>query len=131
MSFHRSLGQTWIKHLLREQFLTTWLSCCDCWDVLSIVFLPTSPCSSLTEMENWIEDIKMAIEMAKTSNGPSSDLLTSNLTDNSKLLYKAPAEYDMYITGSSVEVVCCSVSRILSLPYHMDVPGTCKNQERM
>ncbi|XP_028249792.1 FERM, ARHGEF and pleckstrin domain-containing protein 1 isoform X1 [Parambassis ranga] len=38
--------------------------------------------SSLTEMEKWMEDIKMAIEMAKTSNGPSSELLTSNLTDN-------------------------------------------------
>lgn len=38
----------------------------------------------------------MAIEMAKTSNGPSSDLLTSNLNDNSKLLHKHTAEYDMY-----------------------------------
>ncbi|XP_023271633.1 FERM, ARHGEF and pleckstrin domain-containing protein 1-like isoform X2 [Seriola lalandi dorsalis] len=38
--------------------------------------------SSLTEMEKWMEDIKMAIETAKTSNGPSSDLLTSNLSDN-------------------------------------------------
>ncbi|XP_058468359.1 FERM, ARHGEF and pleckstrin domain-containing protein 1-like isoform X1 [Solea solea] len=38
--------------------------------------------SSLTEMEKWMEDIKMAIETAKTSNGPSSDLLTNNLTDN-------------------------------------------------
>ncbi|XP_051260092.1 FERM, ARHGEF and pleckstrin domain-containing protein 1 isoform X3 [Dicentrarchus labrax] len=38
--------------------------------------------SSLTEMEKWMEDIKGAIEIAKTSNGPSSDLLTSNLTDN-------------------------------------------------
>ncbi|XP_056245395.1 FERM, ARHGEF and pleckstrin domain-containing protein 1 isoform X2 [Seriola aureovittata] len=38
--------------------------------------------SSLPEMEKWMEDIKMAIETAKTSNGPSSDLLTSNLSDN-------------------------------------------------
>ncbi|XP_041806210.1 FERM, ARHGEF and pleckstrin domain-containing protein 1 [Chelmon rostratus] len=38
--------------------------------------------SSLTEMQKWMEDIKVAIETAKTSNGPSSDLLTSNLTDN-------------------------------------------------
>lgn len=44
--------------------------------------------SSLTEMEKWMEDIKMAIEMAKTSNGPSCDLLTSILTDNSKLLHE-------------------------------------------
>ncbi|XP_006788490.1 FERM, ARHGEF and pleckstrin domain-containing protein 1 isoform X1 [Neolamprologus brichardi] len=38
--------------------------------------------SSLVEMEKWMEDVKMAIEMAKTSNGPSSELLTSSLTDN-------------------------------------------------
>ncbi|XP_039673923.1 FERM, ARHGEF and pleckstrin domain-containing protein 1-like isoform X1 [Perca fluviatilis] len=38
--------------------------------------------SSLTEKEKWMEDIHVAIEMAKTSNGPSSELLTSNLTDN-------------------------------------------------
>lgn len=41
--------------------------------------------SSLTEMEKWMEDIKAAIETANTSNGPSSDLLTSNLTNNRKL----------------------------------------------
>lgn len=35
-------------------------------------------------MEKWIEDIKMGIEMAKVSNGPSTDLLTSNLNDSSK-----------------------------------------------
>lgn len=44
--------------------------------------------SSLTEMEKWMTDIKAAIEMAKTSNGPSSELLTNNLTDNSKLLHR-------------------------------------------
>uniref|UniRef100_A0A8D3B0M6 FERM, ARHGEF and pleckstrin domain-containing protein 1 n=1 Tax=Scophthalmus maximus TaxID=52904 RepID=A0A8D3B0M6_SCOMX len=38
--------------------------------------------SSLTEMEKWMEDIQTAIETAKTSNGPSSDLLSCNLTDN-------------------------------------------------
>ncbi|XP_027878040.1 FERM, ARHGEF and pleckstrin domain-containing protein 1-like isoform X1 [Xiphophorus couchianus] len=38
--------------------------------------------SSLTEMEKWMQDIKMAIEMAKTSNGPTSDALTCTLTDN-------------------------------------------------
>ncbi|CAJ1079453.1 FERM%2C ARHGEF and pleckstrin domain-containing protein 1-like [Xyrichtys novacula] len=37
--------------------------------------------SSLKEMEKWMEDIKGAIEMAKTSNGPSSDILSTNLTD--------------------------------------------------
>ncbi|XP_054887273.1 FERM, ARHGEF and pleckstrin domain-containing protein 1-like isoform X2 [Poeciliopsis prolifica] len=38
--------------------------------------------SSLTEMEKWMQDIKMAIEMTKTSNGPTSDVLTCTLTDN-------------------------------------------------
>ncbi|XP_074550759.1 FERM, ARHGEF and pleckstrin domain-containing protein 1 isoform X2 [Halichoeres trimaculatus] len=40
--------------------------------------------SSLKEMEKWMEDIKSAIEMTKTSNGPSSDILSSNLTDGNK-----------------------------------------------
>uniref|UniRef100_A0A673C584 FERM, ARHGEF and pleckstrin domain-containing protein 1 n=1 Tax=Sphaeramia orbicularis TaxID=375764 RepID=A0A673C584_9TELE len=48
--------------------------------------------SSLTEMEKWMEDIKVAIEMAKTSNGPSSDLLTSNMTDNSKSQHDSSVE---------------------------------------
>lgn len=47
--------------------------------------------SSLTEMEKWMQDIKMAIEMAKTSNGPSSDVLTCTLTDN-KYQEDSPAE---------------------------------------
>ncbi|XP_027146962.1 FERM, ARHGEF and pleckstrin domain-containing protein 1 isoform X2 [Larimichthys crocea] len=47
--------------------------------------------SSLTEMEKWMTDIKAAIEMAKTSNGPSSDLLTNNLTDNTPFSPHHPA----------------------------------------
>ncbi|KAM4557930.1 FERM, ARHGEF and pleckstrin domain-containing protein 1 [Odontesthes bonariensis] len=62
--------------------------------------------SSLTEMEKWMEDIKMAIEMAKTSNGLSSDLLTSNLTDN-KLQedssVEAESEDDMAASHTSLE----------------------------
>ncbi|KAJ0070300.1 hypothetical protein NL108_007644, partial [Boleophthalmus pectinirostris] len=38
--------------------------------------------SSLSEMEKWIEDLKTAIEAVKISNGPSTDLLMSNLNDN-------------------------------------------------
>lgn len=41
--------------------------------------------SSLAEMQKWMEDIRVAIEMAKTTNGLSSDLLTSSLTGSSKL----------------------------------------------
>uniref|UniRef100_A0A3Q1GR80 FERM, ARHGEF and pleckstrin domain-containing protein 1 n=1 Tax=Acanthochromis polyacanthus TaxID=80966 RepID=A0A3Q1GR80_9TELE len=62
--------------------------------------------SSLTEMEKWMEDIKMAIEMAKTSNGPSSDLLTTNLTDNKCLedsSVEAESEDDMTAPHTSLE----------------------------
>ncbi|XP_061925935.1 FERM, ARHGEF and pleckstrin domain-containing protein 1-like isoform X1 [Entelurus aequoreus] len=44
--------------------------------------------SSLSEMVKWMEDLEKAIEMAKTSNGPSSDLLSCSLTDN-----KCPREF--------------------------------------
>lgn len=47
-------------------------------------------------MEKWMEDIQVAIETAKTSNGPSSDLLTSSLTDNSKLLHTHTVAHKMY-----------------------------------
>lgn len=59
-------------------------------------------------MEKWMEDIKTAIEVAKTSNGPSSDLLTINLTENSKWLHKHTVEYQMYTS------VCSAVHNILS-----------------
>uniref|UniRef100_A0A8C7MR64 FERM, ARHGEF and pleckstrin domain-containing protein 1 n=1 Tax=Oncorhynchus kisutch TaxID=8019 RepID=A0A8C7MR64_ONCKI len=38
--------------------------------------------SSLSEMEKWMEDIKMAIDLAETSNGHTADLLARSLTDN-------------------------------------------------
>ncbi|XP_064800757.1 FERM, ARHGEF and pleckstrin domain-containing protein 1-like isoform X8 [Oncorhynchus masou masou] len=38
--------------------------------------------SSLSEMEKWMEDIKMAIDLAETSNGHTADLLARGLTDN-------------------------------------------------
>uniref|UniRef100_A0A3B4WF85 FERM, ARHGEF and pleckstrin domain-containing protein 1 n=1 Tax=Seriola lalandi dorsalis TaxID=1841481 RepID=A0A3B4WF85_SERLL len=62
--------------------------------------------SSLTEMEKWMEDIKMAIETAKTSNGPSSDLLTSNLSDNKcpeNSSVEAESEDDMTASHTSLE----------------------------
>lgn len=54
--------------------------------LFSILSICVFSSSSLVEMDKWMEDVKMAIEMAKTSNGPSSELLTSSLTDNSKLV---------------------------------------------
>uniref|UniRef100_A0A4W6G014 FERM, ARHGEF and pleckstrin domain-containing protein 1 n=1 Tax=Lates calcarifer TaxID=8187 RepID=A0A4W6G014_LATCA len=62
--------------------------------------------SSLTEMEKWMEDIKMAIEVVKTSNGPSSDLLTSILTDNKcpeDSSVEAESEDDMTASHTSLE----------------------------
>uniref|UniRef100_A0A8C4IHL0 FERM, ARHGEF and pleckstrin domain-containing protein 1 n=1 Tax=Dicentrarchus labrax TaxID=13489 RepID=A0A8C4IHL0_DICLA len=62
--------------------------------------------SSLTEMEKWMEDIKGAIEIAKTSNGPSSDLLTSNLTDNKcpeDTSVEAESEDDITASHTSLE----------------------------
>ncbi|XP_062384374.1 FERM, ARHGEF and pleckstrin domain-containing protein 1 isoform X1 [Sardina pilchardus] len=38
--------------------------------------------SSAAEMEKWMEDIKMAIELADKCNGPSSEVLGSSLTDS-------------------------------------------------
>ncbi|XP_063068437.1 FERM, ARHGEF and pleckstrin domain-containing protein 1-like isoform X2 [Engraulis encrasicolus] len=38
--------------------------------------------SSASEMEKWMEDIKMAIELADKCNGPSSEILGSSLTDS-------------------------------------------------
>nr|XP_046154488.1 FERM, ARHGEF and pleckstrin domain-containing protein 1-like isoform X2 [Oncorhynchus gorbuscha] len=38
--------------------------------------------SSLSEMEKWMEDINMAIILAESINGPTSDWLASSLTDN-------------------------------------------------
>lgn len=60
--------------------------------LFSILSICVFSSSSLVEMDKWMEDVKMAIEMAKTSNGPSSELLTSSLTDNSKLVRSHTAE---------------------------------------
>ncbi|XP_052448988.1 FERM, ARHGEF and pleckstrin domain-containing protein 1-like isoform X1 [Carassius gibelio] len=43
--------------------------------------------SSASEMENWVEDIKMAIELADKCNGPSAEILSSSFTDS-----KSPEE---------------------------------------
>nr|XP_046259441.1 FERM, ARHGEF and pleckstrin domain-containing protein 1 isoform X2 [Scatophagus argus] len=62
--------------------------------------------SSLTEMEKWMEDIRVAIEMAKTSNGPTSDLLTSSLTDNKcpeDSTVEAESEDDITTSHTSLE----------------------------
>lgn len=39
--------------------------------------------SSRSEMEKWMEDIQMAIDLAEKSSGPTSELLASSPPDNS------------------------------------------------
>ncbi|XP_077472708.1 FERM, ARHGEF and pleckstrin domain-containing protein 1 isoform X1 [Stigmatopora argus] len=44
--------------------------------------------SSLSEMEKWMDDIEMAVELSKNNNGPSSDLMSCTLTES-----KCPDEF--------------------------------------
>lgn len=40
--------------------------------------------SCAAEMERWVEDIRMAIDLAEQSSGPHTDLLATSLSDHSK-----------------------------------------------
>lgn len=51
-----------------------------CWAELTRVCLP----SSRSEMEKWVEDIQMAIDLAEKSSGPMPEFLASSPPDNSK-----------------------------------------------
>ncbi|XP_041700154.1 FERM, ARHGEF and pleckstrin domain-containing protein 1 isoform X1 [Coregonus clupeaformis] len=63
--------------------------------------------SSLSEMEKWMEDIKMAIDLAETSNGHTSDLLARSLTDNKSptedSCAEAESEDDLMASRTSLE----------------------------
>ncbi|XP_076602541.1 FERM, ARHGEF and pleckstrin domain-containing protein 1 isoform X1 [Chaetodon auriga] len=61
--------------------------------------------SSLTEMQKWMEDIQVAIETAKTSNGPSGDPLTSTLTDKcpEDSTVEAESEDDVTVSHALLE----------------------------
>uniref|UniRef100_A0A4W5PDV3 FERM, ARHGEF and pleckstrin domain-containing protein 1 n=1 Tax=Hucho hucho TaxID=62062 RepID=A0A4W5PDV3_9TELE len=63
--------------------------------------------SSLSEMEKWMEDIKMAIDLAETSNGHTSDLLARSLTDNKSTTEdscaEAESEDDLMASRTSLE----------------------------
>lgn len=48
-------------------------------------------------MEKWVEDIKMAIELADKCSGPSAEILSSSFTDNSK----SQTLFCMLITAST------------------------------
>lgn len=50
--------------------------------ILTCLLPAVSSCAS--EMERWVEDIRMAIDLAEQSSGLNNDLLSTNLSDNSK-----------------------------------------------
>uniref|UniRef100_A0A665T137 FERM, ARHGEF and pleckstrin domain-containing protein 1 n=1 Tax=Echeneis naucrates TaxID=173247 RepID=A0A665T137_ECHNA len=63
--------------------------------------------SCASEMERWVEDIRMAIDLAEQSSSPSTDLLSTSLPDNSKsLLEDSGAEQE------SEEELCSSRSSL-------------------
>ncbi|XP_014028833.1 FERM, ARHGEF and pleckstrin domain-containing protein 1 isoform X3 [Salmo salar] len=63
--------------------------------------------SSLSEMEKWMEDIKMAIDLAETSNGHTADLLARSLSDNKSTTEdscaEAESEDDLMASRTSLE----------------------------
>uniref|UniRef100_A0A3Q3WLU1 FERM, ARHGEF and pleckstrin domain-containing protein 1 n=1 Tax=Mola mola TaxID=94237 RepID=A0A3Q3WLU1_MOLML len=61
--------------------------------------------SCASEMERWVEDIRMAIDLAEQSNSPQADLLTASLSEN-KLLEDGGAELE------SEEELCGSRSSL-------------------
>ncbi|KAG7239325.1 hypothetical protein INR49_029290 [Caranx melampygus] len=61
--------------------------------------------SCASEMERWVEDIRMAIDLAEQSSSPDTDLLSTSLSDN-KLLEDSGAEQE------SEEELCGSRSSL-------------------
>ncbi|XP_071197705.1 FERM, ARHGEF and pleckstrin domain-containing protein 1-like isoform X1 [Salvelinus alpinus] len=63
--------------------------------------------SSLSEMEKWMEDINVAIVLAESINGPTSDRLANSLTDNKSLTEdscaEAESEDDLMASRTSLE----------------------------
>uniref|UniRef100_A0A8C9SVE5 FERM, ARHGEF and pleckstrin domain-containing protein 1 n=1 Tax=Scleropages formosus TaxID=113540 RepID=A0A8C9SVE5_SCLFO len=61
---------------------------------------------SVLEMERWMEDIKMAIDLAEKCNGPSGNLLTISLSENKSSEESAPdqeSEDDLSASRTSLE----------------------------
>uniref|UniRef100_A0A8C4ESE0 FERM, ARHGEF and pleckstrin domain-containing protein 1 n=1 Tax=Dicentrarchus labrax TaxID=13489 RepID=A0A8C4ESE0_DICLA len=56
--------------------------------------------SCASEMERWVEDIRMAIDLAEQSSSPSTDLLSTSLSDNSKSDGGAELESEEELCGS-------------------------------
>uniref|UniRef100_A0A672LEI8 FERM, ARHGEF and pleckstrin domain-containing protein 1 n=1 Tax=Sinocyclocheilus grahami TaxID=75366 RepID=A0A672LEI8_SINGR len=60
--------------------------------------------SSASEMEKWVEDIKMAIELADKCNGPSAEILSSSFTDKSPEESSADQESDDDLSTSQTSL---------------------------
>uniref|UniRef100_A0A671XVZ5 FERM, ARHGEF and pleckstrin domain-containing protein 1 n=1 Tax=Sparus aurata TaxID=8175 RepID=A0A671XVZ5_SPAAU len=56
--------------------------------------------SCASEMERWVEDIRMAIDLAEQSSSPNADLLSTSLSDNSKSDGGAELESEEELCGS-------------------------------
>lgn len=80
---------------------------------------PRSPSSCASEMERWVEDIRMAIDLAEQSNSPQADLLTASLSENSKPhpLEKRIISARVYllVSLSFFHLICRSSHPLLSL----------------
>ncbi|XP_062861465.1 FERM, ARHGEF and pleckstrin domain-containing protein 1 [Trichomycterus rosablanca] len=56
--------------------------------------------SSISEMEKWMEDLKMAVDLAEDSNGPSTSLLTNNNDVKSPGEWASEVESEDDLAGS-------------------------------
>ncbi|MEQ2180778.1 hypothetical protein GOODEAATRI_004892, partial [Goodea atripinnis] len=55
--------------------------------------LQTDPTLCAAEMERWVEDIRMAIDLAEQNSNPNTDLLSTSPPENSKMF---PTDYYRY-----------------------------------
>lgn len=83
--------------------------------ILTCLLPAVSSCTS--EMERWVEDIRMAIDLAEQSSSLNNDLLSTSLSDNSK---------------SSTVGLTLNVKLILlpaQTPHHHHICQDCGNQK--
>lgn len=80
MSNETSVGLS--QHLWRKLGIQMVSVQCHRWDRISLI-VSLFPSSCLAEMERWLEDIRMAIDLAEQSTSPNTDLLSTGLPGNS------------------------------------------------
>lgn len=87
MSNETSVGLS--QHLWRKLGIQMVSVQCHRWDRISLI-VSLFPSSCLAEMERWLEDIRMAIDLAEQSTSPNTDLLSTGLPGNSMPLLCPP-----------------------------------------